>query len=83
MFDVNTVRADFPGATQQVYLNTAGVGLPPRSALAAVQRAIHLLGQGPADMGYKTYYQALGGATVTAKEEAARLLHVTPANRLY
>lgn len=79
MFDVNTVRADFPGVTRQVYLNTAGVGLPPRSALDAVRRAIHLLGQGPVDMGYPAYYRALGGAAVSAKEEAARLLHVTPA----
>jgi len=29
-------------------------------------------------MGYKTYYRAIGDASVTAKEEAARLLHVTP-----
>jgi cysteine desulfurase / selenocysteine lyase len=79
MFDVNAVRADFPGATQQVYLNAAGVGLPPRSALEAVQRATTLLGQGPGEMGYKTYYQALGGAAARAKAEAARLLRVTPA----
>jgi cysteine desulfurase / selenocysteine lyase len=79
MFDVSTVRADFPGVTQQVYLNTAGVGLPPRSALEAVQRVVQLLGQGPGGMGYKTYYQALGGAAAKAKEEAARLLHVTSA----
>lgn len=79
MFDINAVRADFPGSTQQVYLNTAGVGLPPRSALDAVQRAVTLLGQGPADMGYKTYYQALGGAATKAKAEAAQLLHVAPA----
>lgn len=79
MFDVNAIRADFPGSTQQVYLNTAGVGLPPRSAVDAVQRTTALLGQGPAGMGYKTYYQVLGGAATTAKVEAARLLHVTPA----
>jgi selenocysteine lyase/cysteine desulfurase len=30
-------------------------------------------------MGYKTYYQALGGAAARAKTEAARLLHATPA----
>src|SRR5262245_53907134 len=79
MFDVEAVRADFPGSTQQVYLNTAGVGLPPRSALEAVQRTVSLLGHGPAEMGYKTYYRAIGEASVKAKEEAARLLHVTPA----
>ncbi len=78
MFNVEAVRADFPGVTQQVYLNTAGVGLPPRSALEAVQRVASLLGQGPAEMGYKTYYRAIGAASVKAKEEAARLLHVTP-----
>ena len=60
MFDVNATRADFPGSTQQVYLNAAGVGLPPRSALEAVQRAATLLGQGQAEMGYKTYYRAIG-----------------------
>jgi len=79
MLDINAVRADFPGCTQQVYLNTAGVGLPPRSALEAVRQVTALLGQGPAGMGYKSYYQALGGAAIRAKEEAARLLHVTPA----
>ncbi len=79
MFDVNAVRADFPGSTQQVYLNTAGVGLPPRSALDAVQRATSLLGQGPAEMGYKAYYRAIGESSVKAKDEAARLLNVTPA----
>lgn len=79
MFDVNAVRADFPGSTQQVYLNAAGVGLPPRSALAAVQRATTLLGQGPADIGYKAYYHAIGDPSAKAKEEAARLLKVTPA----
>ena len=42
MFDVNAVRADFPGSTQQVYLNAAGVGLPPRAALDAVQQAAPL-----------------------------------------
>ena len=79
MFDVNAVRADFPGSTQQVYLNAAGVGLPPRSALEAVQRATTLLGQGPADLGYKAYYRAIGDSSAKAKEEAARLLKVTPA----
>jgi selenocysteine lyase/cysteine desulfurase len=78
MFDVEAVRADFPGSTQQVYLNAAGVGLPPRSALTAVQSATTLLGQGPAEMGYKAYYRAIGDASVKAKEEAARLLHATP-----
>jgi len=78
MFDVNAVRADFPGSTQQVYLNAAGVGLPPRSALDAVQQATTLLGQGPADLGYKAYYRAIGDPSVKAKEEAARLLNVTP-----
>src|SRR5215510_11098812 len=79
MFDVNAVRADFPGSTQQVYLNAAGVGLPPHSALEAVQRATTLLGQGPAEMGYKAYYRALGDPSAKAKEEAARLLNVTSA----
>src|SRR5437764_8534414 len=78
MFDVNAVRADFPGSTQQVYLNAAGVGLPPRSALDAVQQAVALLGQGPAERGYKTYYRALGEPSGQAREEGARLLHVTP-----
>ncbi len=79
MFDVNAVRADFPGSTQQVYLNAAGVGLPPRSALEAVQQATTLVGQGPAEMGYKAYYRAIGDPSAKAKEEAARLLSVTPA----
>ncbi|MGE0827182.1 MAG: aminotransferase class V-fold PLP-dependent enzyme [Candidatus Binatia bacterium] len=79
MFNVETVRADFPGATQQVYLNTAGVGLPPRPALDAVHRATTLLGQGPAEMGYPAYYRVLGEGTTKAKHEAARLLRVTPA----
>jgi len=78
MFDVNAIRADFPGSTQQVYLNAAGVGLPPRSALEAVQRATTLLGRGPADLGYKAYYRAIGDPSAKAKEEAARLLKVTP-----
>ncbi len=79
MFDVNAVRADFPGSTQQVYLNAAGVGLPPRSALDAVQRATALLGQGPAELGSKAYYRAIGDSSAKAKEEGARLLNVTPA----
>jgi len=79
MFDVSAVRADFPGSTQQVYLNAAGVGLPPRSALDAVQQTATLLGQGPASLGYKTYYRALGEPSVKARQEAARLLHATPA----
>jgi cysteine desulfurase / selenocysteine lyase len=77
MFDIKAVRADFPGVTQQVYLNTAGVGLPPRTALDAVHRTTTLLGQGPAEMGYKTYYRAIGESSVKAREEAARLLNVT------
>ncbi|MBI3248873.1 MAG: aminotransferase class V-fold PLP-dependent enzyme [Deltaproteobacteria bacterium] len=78
MFDVEAIRADFPGTAQQVYLNTAGVGLPPRIALEAVQRAALLLGCGPAEMGYTAYYRALGEPSVQAKAEAARLLHATP-----
>jgi selenocysteine lyase/cysteine desulfurase len=79
MFDVNAVRADFPGATRQVYLNAAGVGLPPRSAVTAVQQAAALVGQGPAEMGSAAYYRAIGDPSYVAKQEAARLLHVTPA----
>jgi selenocysteine lyase/cysteine desulfurase len=79
MFDVEAIRADFPGSTQQVYLNTAGVGLPPRAALEAVQRAATLLGQGPAQMGYKAYYHAIGDSAGKAREEAARLLRTAPA----
>jgi len=78
MFDINAVRTDFPGVSQQVYLNAAGVGLPPRTALDAVHRATTLLGQGPAEMGYKNYYRAIGESSVKAREEAARLLNVTP-----
>src|SRR4051812_40101390 len=78
MFDVNAVRADFPGSTQQVYLNAAGVGLPPRSALDAVQQATTLLGRGPADQGYKAYYRAIADPGAKAKGEAARLLKETP-----
>jgi selenocysteine lyase/cysteine desulfurase len=78
MLNVEAIRADFPGSTQQVYLNAAGVGLPPRSAVEAVQRAATLLGHGPGEMGYKAYYQAIGAPTGRAKEEAARLLHATP-----
>lgn len=79
MLNVETIRADFPGSTQQVYLNAAGVGLPPRSALDAVQRAISLLGQGPAELEFKAYYRALGEPMMRAREEGARLLNVTPA----
>jgi selenocysteine lyase/cysteine desulfurase len=78
MLNVEAIRADFPGSTQQIYLNAAGVGLPPRSAVEAVQRAASLLSQGPAELGYKAYYQALGAPAGRAKEEAARLLHATP-----
>lgn len=78
MLDVNTVKADFPGTAQQVYLNTAGVGLPPQTALEAVQHAMSLLGQGPAHMGYTDYYRALGESGLKAKKEAARLIGATP-----
>jgi selenocysteine lyase/cysteine desulfurase len=78
MLDVNAIKADFPGTSQQVYLNTAGVGLPPRSALDAVQRVCALLGQGPAQLGYADYYRALGESAVNAKNEAARLLGASP-----
>jgi len=78
MLNVEAVRADFPGATQQVYLNAAGVGLPPRAAVEAVQHTAALLGQGPAEMGYKAYYQVIGAPASKAKAEAARLLHATP-----
>jgi selenocysteine lyase/cysteine desulfurase len=78
MLNVEAIRADFPGSTRQVYLNAAGVGLPPHSAVEAVQRAAALLGQGPAEGGYKAYYQAIGTPAGKAKEEAARLLSVTP-----
>ena len=78
MFDINAVRTDFPGVSQQVYLNAAGVGLPPRTALDAVHRATTLLGQGPAEMGYKNYYRAIGESSAKAREEAARLLNITP-----
>ena len=79
MLNVEAVRADFPGSTQQVYLNAAGVGLPSRAAVEAVQRTTALLGQGPAEMGYKAYYQAIGSPSLKAKDAAAQLLHVTPA----
>src|SRR5262249_50778598 len=78
MLNVEAIRSDFPGSTQQVYLNAAGGGLPPRSALEAVQRVTMLLGQGPADLGYKSYYRAIGDPARQAKEEAARLLNATP-----
>jgi len=76
MLNVEAIRADFPGSTQQIYLNAAGVGLPPRAAVEAVQRATVFLGNGPAEMGYKAYYQEIGTPASRAKEEAARLLHV-------
>ncbi|MGH2361324.1 MAG: aminotransferase class V-fold PLP-dependent enzyme [bacterium] len=79
MLNIDAIRADFPGATQQVYLNAAGIGLPPRSAMEAVQRAIALLGHGPATTGYQAYYRALGEPLLRAREQAARLLNVTPA----
>jgi len=78
MFNIEVVRADFPGITQQVYLNTAGVGLPPRTALDAVHQVTTLLGQGPAAMGYKAYYRAIGESSVKARTEAARLLQASP-----
>ena len=78
MLDVNTVKADFPGTAQQVYLNTAGVGLPPQTALDAVQYVTTLLGQGPAHMGYADYYRALGESALKAKKEAAQLIGATP-----
>ena len=78
MFDIDAVRADFPGTTQQVYLNSAGIGLPPRSATRAVQHAATLLGQGPAEMGYTAYYQALGTSSVQARRAAARLIRAQP-----
>ena len=78
MFDINTVRADFPGTTEQVYLNSAGIGLPPKAATQAVQHAATLLSQGPADVGYKAYYQALGKSDVQARQEAAQLLNAQP-----
>ena len=79
MFDVNAVRADFPGTAQQVYLNSAGVGLPPRAATEAVRRTADLLAQGPAHMGYPAYYQALGEPGTRARAEAAALLGARPA----
>lgn len=78
MLNIDAIRADFPGSTQQAYLNAAGVGLPPRSALDAVQRAVALIGQGPAEIGFKAYYRALGEPMLRAREEGARLLAVTP-----
>ena len=78
MFDVTKVRADFPGTVQQVYLNAAGVGLPPRAATDAVRRAADLLAQGPADMGYPAYYRALGAPGLRARAEAATLLGARP-----
>ena len=78
MLDVTAVKADFPGTAQQVYLNTAGIGLPPQTALTAVQQANTLLGQGPADMGYNDYYRALGESALKAKKEAAQLIKATP-----
>lgn len=74
MFDIDAVRADFPGTTQQVYLNSAGVGLPPKVAVEAVQQTAALLGQGPADWGYQAYYRALGESGIRARAEAATLL---------
>ena len=53
MFDVDLVRQDFPGTHGQVYLNSASIGLPAKSATDAVKRVATLLGQGPANMGYK------------------------------
>lgn len=79
MFDVKAVRADFPGTAQQVYLNSAGVGLPPRAASEALRRAADLLAQGPAHMGYPAYYQALGEPGARARTEAAALLGAQPA----
>lgn len=78
MFDVNTVRADFSGTAEQIYLNSAGVGLPPRAATEAVRRAADLLAQGPAHMGYPAYYQALGEPGTRARTEAAALLGARP-----
>ena len=78
MFDISQVREDFPGTKNQVYLNAAGVSLPPRSAVEATQKTIALLGQGPGEMGGAEYYAQLWGPMVSAREEGARLLHVTP-----
>jgi selenocysteine lyase/cysteine desulfurase len=78
MFDNSQVREDFPGTKNQVYLNAAGVSLPPRSAVEATQKIVALLGQGPGEMGGGAYYAQLWGPLVSARQEAARLLQVTP-----
>ena len=78
MFDNSRVREDFPGTKNQVYLNAAGVSLPPRSAVEATQRIVALLGQGPGELGGGAYYARLWEPLVSARQEAARLLHVTP-----
>ncbi len=75
MFDVDLVRQDFPGTHGQVYLNSASIGLPAKSATDAVKRVATLLGQGPANMGYKAYYEELGRPGSQAREEVAKLLN--------
>ncbi len=78
MFDLRRVRQDFPGTQNQVYLNAAGMSLPPRAATEKAQETLALLGQGPGEMGSRAYQEKLWGSVVAAREEAARLLGVAP-----
>ena len=78
MFDSSRVREDFPGTKNQVYLNAAGMSLPPKNAVEATQEMIALLGQGPGEMGGEAYYARLWGPLVSVRQQGARLLHVTP-----
>ncbi len=75
MFDVDLIRQDFPGTHGQVYLNSASIGLPAKSATDAVRRVSTLLAQGPAGMGYKAYYEELGKPGPQARKEVAKLLN--------
>ena len=71
MIDWQRVRADFPALEKHIYLNTAGIGLPPRPVTAEIQRLFGAWGAQGATT--PTFRQEVSHLEANARELAARL----------
>jgi cysteine desulfurase / selenocysteine lyase len=74
-FSSAAIRSEFRGLRGIVHLNSASMGAPPASALAAVERQLALLGEGPRGRGWGAYIDDFESPVAAAHREARALLH--------
>lgn len=73
-FSPDNVRRDFPALEGIVFLNSASMGIPPLSAVCAVEAQLAHLRRGPAGVGWGEFVGNFEAPIALARAEAAKLL---------